>query len=421
MKYCHRKTILLSAVICWLSAVAATADEGTIELTVKAGNHDRTNTPVTVLVDAPEDAKTVMLAEPGGKKFRGQLTAPGLLNDSAQGKRELHFVLPSLKKGESVDLTATTSTEPLSGRHFVWKDTPGEYTELGCVKCHEKSRPVLRYMYKAYDDSDPQKRHDTYKVFHHLYSPGGEQLVTKGPGGKFTHHRGIFFGFSRCSYQGEKGEVRVDTWHCSGPTHLSHAGFLAQEAGKVLGRHLVAVDWHGPDKVFAKEKRELTAYKVSGGQLIEFASQLSSTGGKVKLDGDPQHAGFQFRASQKVAEGDQKLTYYLRTDGKGAPGDTRNWSRGKDECANRPWNAMSFVIDGNRFTALYIDKPTNPKEARYSERTYGRFGSYFVYELDDDKCLEVNYRIWLQKGEMTVEQAAALCADFVDPPEVVAK
>jgi len=272
-------------------------------------------------------------------------------------------------------------------------------------------------MYKAYDDSTPESRHDTYKVFHHVYNPAGEQIITKGPGGKFTHHRGIFFGFSRVSYEGGGADI----WHCKGDTHQSHAGFIGQEAGKVLGRHTAAVDWCGGDKrVFVKEQRELTVYKSSGGVLIEFASRLCSTGGKVKLDGDPQHAGFQFRASQKVADGDQKLTYYLRTDGKGQPGETRNWP-GDKRMANLPWNAMSFVIDGQRYTAVYLDKPTNPKEARYSERTYGRFGSYFVYELDEDKPLEVNYRFWLQDGEMTVEQAQGLSDDFVEPVKVTVK
>jgi hypothetical protein len=137
----------------------------------------------------------------------------------------------------------------------------------------------------------------------------------------------------------------------------------------------------------------------------------------VRLDGDPQHAGFQFRAAQEVAEGDQKLTFYIRPDGKGRPGQTRNWP-GNKNFVNLPFNAMSFVIDGQRYTAVYIDKPTNPKEARFSERSYGRFGSYFEYDLEEGKDLYVNYRIWLQQGELTGERAAALSADFVEPVEV---
>jgi hypothetical protein len=273
-------------------------------------------------------------------------------------------------------------------------------------------RPVLEYMYRALD---PDAREETYKVFHHLYSPDGARRVTKGPGGKFTHHRGLFFGFNRISYGDGK---RVDTWHCRGAAYQSHEGLVDEEAGPVLGRQTVAIDWHGAGaEVFAKEERQMTVYHVPGGQLVEFATDLSTTVGPVKLDGDPQHAGFQFRAAQEVADGDQKLTYYLRPDGKGKPGETRNWPGNKD-FVNLPWNAMSFVIDGQRYTAVYLDRPENPKEARFSERTYGRFGSYFVYDLDRGKDLVLNYRIWLQQGEMTGEQAAALSADFVEPVAV---
>jgi hypothetical protein len=80
---------------------------------------------------------------------------------------------------------------------------------------------------------------------------------------------------------------------------------------------------------------------------------------------------------------------------------------------------MSFVVVGRRYTAVYLDHPDNPKEARYSERSYGRFGSYFEYDLDEQRPLEINYRLWLQEGEMTIEEASALSADFVAPLEVV--
>src|SRR5262249_13916931 len=147
------------------------------------------------------------------------------------------------------------------------------------------SRPVLRYVYKALDDSTKESREQTYKVYHHLYDPSGQRLVTKGPGGLYTHHRGIFYGFNKVTYDDGK---QVDIWHCTGDTYQGHENFLAREAGPVLGRHRVAIAWHGKGKeVFAKEERELTVYRVPGGQLVEFASKLRTTDGPIKLDGDP--------------------------------------------------------------------------------------------------------------------------------------
>ena len=126
----------------------------------------------------------------------------------------------------------------------------------------------------------------------------------------------------------------------------------------------MVVAWNGQDgKPFAHELREMTAYRINGSVLIEFASILESDVGPVKLDGDPQHAGFQFRASQAVPDKTKNLTYYIRPDGKGDPGKFRNWSAKKDETAinkqhvNLPWNALNFTIGDNNYTCCYLDHP----------------------------------------------------------------
>ena len=98
--------------------------------------------------------------------------------------------------------------------------------------------------------------------------------------------------------------------------------------------------------------------------MIDWSTVLSTTLDKVRLEGDPQHAGFHFRAAQEVAKNGKENTYYLRPDGKGKIGDTRNWDpKGKDpRTLNLPWNACSFLIGGKRYTVLRIDHPDNPKE-----------------------------------------------------------
>lgn len=157
---------LLSAVVigclsagCLWTAGAPAAGES-IELTVAAGQHDRTNTPVCVLVDVPDKVKAVMLTGSEGKQLPGQLTAPGLLNDSAQGKRELHFVLPSLAAGQSATFSAAFSEDAPKEATFSWQNTPEEYAELSCA-----GRPVVRYMCQP---PDPENVEETCKVFHHL-------------------------------------------------------------------------------------------------------------------------------------------------------------------------------------------------------------------------------------------------------------
>jgi hypothetical protein len=399
----------------------SSAETRQLSIHVAAGKHDRINVPVKVPLSLP-----ATLAKGGsvkllhdGKEIPAQLTQPSLLSKPAaagdQVAVELVFVLSKLAAGE----TATLQAELLSlagtnegAESFAWNDTAGKYTDLSFA-----GRPVLRYMYAALDESTPDARHATMKPYHHVYDPQGKLLLTKGPGGLFPHHRGLFFGFNKISY-GEEGKQNADTWHCNKGEFTCHQSFASQEAGRVLGRHVANINWFGPKADhFASEQREITAYHLPGGTLIEFADRLSSEVGPVKLDGDPQHAGFQFRASQEVPDKTKAQTYYVRPDGKAQPGKFRNWPSDKGH-VNLPWHALSFVIGDQRYTVATIDRPQNPKEARFSERDYGRFGSYFEYDLDTDKPLELNYRVWVQEGEMSVADVQRLADDFVDPVEV---
>jgi hypothetical protein len=181
----------------------------------------------------------------------------------------------------------------------------------------------------------------------------------------------------------------------------------------------VLIDWVGQKgDVFAQEERQMTVYKLPGGTLVEFATRLKPLVDKVKLDGDPQHSGFHFRAANEVSK-NGKQTYYLRPDGKGEMGATRNWDpKTKKGPTNLAWDIMSFVLGGKRYSVEYIDSPSNPGEKRYSERDYGRFGCYFEYTLTPEHPLLLNHRIWLQEGDMTADQAIALQEGFIDGPKV---
>ena len=418
------------------SARVAAADSPTsakFELSVDAGQHDRTNTPVAVLVAVPESLErttAVRLLDASGKAVPAQLGPPRL--DAAKHgvhDREIDFILPRLKAGESArftaeilpaDAAAPSAAASPSGDEFHWRDTPGDHTLLSFG-----DRPVMEYIYRPLDDSTKGNRTKTYKPFHHVYDSTGKLRLSKGPGGNDTHHRGLFYGFNRITY-GDAGERRTaDTWQCTGGSYESHEGFSNIEAGPVLGRHLLAIDWHGDKKdTFAHEKRELTAYDVPGGTLIEFASELSTADGPVKLDAtDQHHAGFHFRALNEVASKTSGQTYFLRPDSVGKPGESRNWDPNKidQRTVGMPWRGMSFVIGGKRYTAAIIEGPNNPKESRSSERPYGRFGASFVETVTKDRPLRVAYRFWIQDAEMKPGQIARLADDFVDPPAVTVK
>ena len=394
--------------IALLLALLAAQQSATIQITVEAGAHDRKDTVVTVPVVVPDSsagAATAILEDGSGKTLQGQI---------ANGK-ELRFVLPELKAGATASFKVTFIRDAAkTDVAFAWKDTPNDFAELAVG-----GRPVLRYQYAPLDESSKDARTSTFKIYHHVYDPTGAKLLTKGLGGLFPHHRGIFFGFNKVTYGPDN--KKCDVWHCTGDAYQSHEKFILSEGGPVYGRHKLAIAWHGVKKeVFATEERDLTAYALPGGTLIEFASEVTPVIAPVLLDGDPQHAGFHFRASQEVPDKTAKQTYYIRPDGPGKFGETRNWP-GQKTHVNLPWDALSMVIGDQRYTVAYLDRPENPKEARFSERDYGRFGSYFEKTLKEGEKLNVRYRLWLQVGEMKPDEIARLAADFVEPPKATVK
>jgi hypothetical protein len=433
--------IIIALTLC---GQASAEDEG-ITVTVTVDKVVSAAMPVCVPLSLPKKMASwtavTALADPK-TSVQGQLTAPGILTDtikpSAENlvRRDLHFIVndslldaTTAKKAGTFTLNFKQTEIPKDKLYFSWKTQVGRFNDLTRHDA-DGNRRALTYRYQAYDDSTPENRNNTYKVFHHLFDQAGRQVTNGGHTDDpkvlakfYPHHRGIQMGFNKCSY-GEGLKKKADVWHCQKDDHQSHEGFLNVEAGNILGRHRVAVDWHGAGKeVFVKEERELTVYKTPGGSLVEFASRLKPVSGTVKLDGDPQHAGFQFRAHNEVFEKNSKQTYYLRPDGKGALGETRNWGDKKSKIwpINLPWNAMSFVLGDKRYTVCYLDHPNNPRESRHSERDYGRFGCYFEREITPDRPLVLNYRLWLQDGEMTGEQVQAIYNAFAAPAKATAK
>jgi hypothetical protein len=296
---------------------------------------------------------------------------------------------------------------------FAWTDTEGKHLELTF-----QNRPVARYVYEAIDESSPQRRDETYKPFCHIFRPDKrEDFLTKGAGGSFTHHRGIYYGFSKISYTDRDGKQwkNIDTWHCR-KAHQVHRRFSAQEANEKSAHFTSVIDWVGDDgQVFATEERTMRfSYPVKD-LVVDFESKLTPSVPTLRLDGDPQHAGFHFRAHNDIHDVSPNATYYIRpVSGIGQPGIAINWTPKTDNEQTRdlPWKGMCFLLDNKFFTVAYLDHPGNPKPARASERQYGRFGTYFATDVIPEKPLSVRYRLVIRQGEMTVEEITKLSEDF---------
>jgi hypothetical protein len=383
------------------------------------------------LVPLPLPAKTqvpeaVSVTGPDGKTFESQVIpagAPGL----DPGQAQVMVLVPGgIKAGQSISLhvkpVARTSAE--QGHGFEWKMEKSRSAELWW---HEKDKGlhVLSFVGSPFDPkaTPPGKQaleNPTIKPYHHVFDPAtGKVQLTNGPLGMYPHHRGVFYGFNKISYDGKS----ADTWHCRTGESTVAGDPQVATTGPLFALHRFPVTWNGQDgKPFAEEVRQLLVSHSPQGTRIDFSSELrTALENGVKLDGDPQHAGFHFRANSAM-EKNTKQTYFLRPDGKGKPGEEVNWDpKTKKGPVNLPWDAMCFELDGKRYTVLYLDHPGNPKEARQSERCYGRIGTYFEYQLTPQKPLVVHYRLWIQEGEMTAEACEAMSKSFTQEVKVVAK
>ena len=115
---------------------------------------------------------------------------------------------------------------------------PGKYVDV-----MKDGQPRLRYVH-AFDLSTPETTHDTYKVFCHVLGPDGKTPITKGPGGKFTHHRGIFLGWSKIKF----GEKSYDLWHMKNG-YLIHKGFGEMKTGTDANEMVAKISWETAEGV----------------------------------------------------------------------------------------------------------------------------------------------------------------------------
>ncbi len=110
----------------------------------------------------------------------------------------------------------------------------------------------------------------------------------------------------------------------------------------------------------------------------------------VALEGDAQHAGFQFRAVAEVAEREKETTW-LRS---GAA------TGGKDDLwTDTRWVACRYTVGGVPVVVLHCDHPSNPKPVVYSTRAYGRFGAFFERTLEAGRPLTLRYRLVVLPGD----------------------
>src|SRR5690606_11583358 len=160
------------------------------------------------------------------------------------------------------------------------------------------------------------------------------------------------------------------------------------------------IQWNDSSGVtIIEEKRRATIYKQASPDILmlDFTSRLKAVNGPVTLDGDPDHAGVQFRAHNDVAKGApgaKKAIYYSTQN-------IESIDRQSSPDYNLPWVAMSYGLNNKSYSILLMDNPVNPEQSSWSAyRDYGRFGPFPRKNLDANEKLSLQYRFWISESDM---------------------
>lgn len=283
---------------------------------------------------------------------------------------------------KKITLIIIALSASLAHADFKINENAGKYIDV-----LDGEKVVARIM-TAYDASTTESRHETYKVYTHVYDEQGKEPITKGAGGQFTHHRGIFIGWSKTKFSGKQ----VDSWHMKGCDQI-YKKIIKSTSAKDHATLTILIHWVTTDGlVFIEEHRTQTFKRVEGEGAylqVDFDTVLKATKADVELNGDPEHAGCQFRPSNEVSK-NKSAKYIFHKDG-------LNLKKDKD----LPWAAESFQIGDKMYFAQHMSHPTIPKGNTYSAyRDYGRFGAYFVKKIEKGDSLSLRYRYLVGSGKI---------------------
>lgn len=266
---------------------------------------------------------------------------------------------------------------------FSFQDSAGDHLDVRL-----NGKPVLRWQY-AFDPSTPDRLHETYKPYLHVLDPDGREPITKGPGGEFTHHRGWFLGWNKIT----TSSGTVDRWHMKGG-NIVQQKVVSQKADKDSAAFTVLLHWQGATEApILSEERTFTLLTAPAPAyvLVEMKSELTALAGETKLDGDPEHAGLQFRPAANINY--LETTYTFPKPG-ADPKKDRDY----------PWVSEQMTVSGRKYTVAFLNHPANPTDAPFSAyRDYGRFGAFFRSTIPANGKLTIKGRLLIAEGTLTPE------------------
>ncbi len=184
------RRFVFASILCLAAGSAAIGGPVAV---VDAGDSDRIATPVYVDIESSvvPDGAEIAVVENGS-------LAPAQAEEAADGKVRIWWIVHNLPAGQSREYEILFLKDLFENR-FAWRHNTDFTTRL-----FFGDRPVLEYVHPLFDPDDIE---NTKKPFHHVFDPDGTRTITKGVGGLYSHHRGLFFGYNKI----QVGDQSLDT------------------------------------------------------------------------------------------------------------------------------------------------------------------------------------------------------------------
>ena len=373
------------------------------KIVVDAGNHERLNCPVSLLLPSVE-TKALLLDE-NGEQVPCQL-------EQVEGQTILSFLVKNLPAGEKAEFSLQT-------------DKKGEEPSLANLSPRENAldvvisgKPFTSYVFQGDDLVRP--------YLFPVLAPSGAKVTRSFPmiegvpseTSDHRHHRSMWIAH---------GDVNgVDNWsEEKGHGSTVHREFLAQISGPVYAKIATLNDWVGPDgKKILEQKSEFTFYNVAdGGNIMDVVVTFEATEGDVVF-GDTKEGGIisvRMASSIDVPRGGRIVNSYGGINEQETWGKKAHWCDYYGPTEGRVAGIAIFDHPDN------LRHPTNWHVRNYGLMTANCFGlSYFYrdkdirgdYTLKAGGTLVFKYRVYVHDGSTQEASVAEKYHDFINPPIV---
>ena len=375
-------------------------------LRVRAGAHERLDTPVSVpLGEVVTAATTAVLIEAGsGARLPAQM-------DQVGGSRRLRFILAGVTKAgdeRAFDLVAGPAEPVVTVR-----------SDAAVLEIRQRELPMLCYrkaLVPPPAGASPLLARNAY--LHPVWTPAG-QVVTGDFAPSHPHQRGVFLAWTRTDFQGRqldfwnlgKGTARVRSLECrdevSGPVW---GGFTAEHVHEDLKAPA------GPLAVL-RETWQIAAWAVGGVEagwwLWDLTSVQETAGGSPLALPTYLYGGMAFRGSDAWT----KAPWEFAT--------AAGRKRADADATRAAWGDLSGPLGAAWAGLAMLGHPGNlrapqPFRCHPSEPYFcmapSRLGPW---SIETGIPLTLRYRFLVHDGRADPALIGRVHQDFAEPPQVI--